>query len=113
MHELSITSYLLDAVQEEAERLGASRVVGIDLVIGERMAVIDESLRYCFELLTPGTVAEGAAINVRRVGMRFRCPEHGEYPAGATDFACPECGTVGEIAEPATQLLVESLEIER
>ncbi|HEX4214536.1 MAG TPA: hydrogenase maturation nickel metallochaperone HypA [Candidatus Dormibacteraeota bacterium] len=113
MHELSITSYLLDAVQEEAERLGARRVVSIDLVIGERMAVIDDSLRYCFELLAAGTPAEGASVNVRRVSMRFRCPEHGEYGPSGADFACPQCGAVGEISEPATQLLVESLEIER
>jgi hydrogenase nickel incorporation protein HypA/HybF len=113
MHELSIMSYLLESVQEEAEKLGARRVLSIELVIGERMAVIDDSLLFCFDLLTPGTVAEGANVHVRRVGMRFHCEIHGDYARAGDDFQCPSCHRVGQLTDAGQELLVESMEIER
>jgi hydrogenase nickel incorporation protein HypA/HybF len=113
VHELAITTYLLESVAGEAERLGARRVMRINLAIGERMGVVEDSLRFCFGLLTPGTVAEGASVGVRHVEMRFDCPDHGTYPRAGDDVACPRCRRVGALADPGDELLVESMEIER
>jgi len=113
LHELSVMAYLLERVEVHAERLEASKVVAINLVVGERASVVDDSLLFAFDLLTPGTVAEGAKLNVRRTLMRFECsacevdfhPEHG-------DFCCPRCGAVGTATEDGSELLIESLEFQ-
>ena len=112
MHELAITSQLLESVEREAERVGARRVLRINLVIGERTGVVDDSLRFCFEMLAPGTVAEGAAVEVRRTPMRFGCDEDGPYSRSGDDFRCPRCGRVGAITDGGAELLVESMEVE-
>jgi hydrogenase nickel incorporation protein HypA/HybF len=112
MHEMSVMSYLLEAVEQEAGRIGARKVVGIDLVIGERTSVIDDSLLFCFDLLTPGTVAEGARIHIRRTPMRFQCEADGLYTRSGDDFRCPRCGTVGRLTDEGSELLVESIEVE-
>jgi hydrogenase nickel incorporation protein HypA/HybF len=104
-------SDLLDTVLREAERLGAEKVIGIDLVIGERMSVIDDSMLFCFDLLTPGTVAEGAKIHIRRTSMRFHCEQHGEYGRQGDDFRCPDCHQVGTLTDKGSELLVESIDI--
>lgn len=112
MHELSIMTHLLEAVEGEAQRRGASRVVAINLLIGER-AGIDDSLRFYFDLLTPETVVSGAELHIRRTSMRFHCAgcDDGYVPQGA-DFQCPRCGTVGRLTDDGSRLTIESIEIE-
>jgi hydrogenase nickel incorporation protein HypA/HybF len=113
MHELSIAAYLLEAVQSQADESGAGRVLAINLVIGDRAGIVDDSLRFSFELLADGTLAEGAQLNTRRTPMRFHCDAcaHAYTPLEA-DFRCPDCGTVGRMTDDGSALLIESIEIE-
>ncbi|MDQ3813472.1 MAG: hydrogenase maturation nickel metallochaperone HypA [Armatimonadota bacterium] len=106
-------SYLLESVEEQARQLGARKVLAINLVLGER-AGIDDSLLFYFDLLAPGTLAEGAKLNVRRTAMRFRCERcESDYSPVGADFGCPQCGTVGQLTDDGSELLIESMEIER
>jgi hydrogenase nickel incorporation protein HypA/HybF len=113
LHELSVMSYLLEAVEEQARQHGASKVLAINLVIGERASVIDDSLLYYFDMLTPGTVVEGARLNTRHTRMRFHCPScDQEYTRAGDNFCCPRCGEVGQVTADGSELLIESIEIE-
>src|SRR5262249_14507891 len=114
MHEFGVMSYLLEAVEEKAQELGATRVLAINLVIGDRASIVDDSLLYYFDFMTPGTVAEGAQLNTRRVPTRFRCDRCDKLyePVGA-DFRCPDCGKVGQLTEEGAEFLIESIVIER
>ena len=113
MHELSIMSYMLEVVEEQAQAVGASKVLAINLVIGERSSIIDDSLLFYFDMLTPGTRAEGARINIRRTRMRFHCdPCDDDYSPTGADFRCPHCGTVGRVTADGSELLIESIEVE-
>ena len=106
-------SYLLETVQEQAQQAGAVRVRAINLVIGERASIFDDSLLFYFDLLTPGTVAEGARLNVRRTAMRFHCATCAEEYGRVDDtFGCPRCGTVGQVTADGSELLIESIEVE-
>jgi hydrogenase nickel incorporation protein HypA/HybF len=113
MHELAVMSYLLESVEEQARRAGASKVLAINLVIGERASVFDDSLLFYFDLLTPDTLAAGAHLNVRRTAMSFHCAacERDYSPVGDT-FSCPTCGVVGQVTDDGTEMLIESIEIE-
>ncbi len=113
MHEFSVMSYLLETVQEQAREHEARKVLAINLVIGERAGIVDDSLSFYFDMLTPGTVAEGARLNVRRLPMRFYCDQCGAgySPVGA-DFDCPTCRTTGRVTDDGSALLIESIEIE-
>ncbi len=105
-------TYLLDAVEREAQQLGAKRVRAINLAVGER-AGVDDSLLFYFDMLTPETVVEGATLNIRRTPMSFHCDNCGEnYAPKGGDFDCPHCGTVGRLEDDGSQLLIESIEIE-
>ena len=106
-------TYLLEAVEEQARESGAQKVLAINLVLGER-AGIDDSLLFYFDQLTPGTLADGAKLNIRRTTMTFHCATcNDEYsPAPARgDFGCPRCGAVGRLTNDASDLLIESIEI--
>lgn len=113
MHELSVMSYLLETVEEQAQLAGANKVLSINLVIGERASVFDDSLLFYFDLLTPGTLAEGARLHVRRTAMRFHCERcANDYERVGDDFRCPGCHTVGQVTDDGSELLIESIEVE-
>jgi hydrogenase nickel incorporation protein HypA/HybF len=113
MHELSIASYLLEAVIDHAHEIGASRVLAINLIVGERAGVVDDSLRFSFEMLAPGTLAEGAQINTQRTAMRFHCAGcDDDYAPAAGDFCCPRCGNYGQVCDDGSALVIESIEVE-
>jgi|SRR5579859_7919881 len=113
MHELSIAAYLLEAVDGHARQLGASRILTINLLVGTRAGVVDESLQFSFDMLAPGTLAEGARIVTRRSGMRFHCAGCAtDYDPGDGDFRCPHCGTFGQVVDDGSSLLIESIEID-
>jgi hydrogenase nickel incorporation protein HypA/HybF len=64
-------------------------------------------------MLTPDTLAEGARLNMRRTRMSFHCTQCGEsYAPEYANFECPRCGTIGQLADDGTSLLLESIEIE-
>ncbi len=113
MHELSVMAYMLESVEAHAQRIGAKKVLAINLVIGERASIIDDSILFYFDALTPGTVAEGAQLNVRRTCMQFHCAAcDDDYTPSGSDFRCPRCHTVGQVTDDGSELLIESMEIE-
>ncbi len=114
MHEFSLMSYLLEAVEAKAQAVGASRVIAINLALGDRASIVDDSLLYYFDMLAPGTLAEGAQLNVRRVPTRFYCqPCQTTYPASGFDFSCPTCHAIGQLTAEGGELLIESIVIEK
>ena len=113
MHEFSIMAYLLEAVEEQARRCGASKVVAINLTVGERAGIVEDSLAFYFDMLTPGTVVEGARLNVHYLPIRFHCePCASDYAPSGADFGCPHCGAIGQLVSDGSELLIDSIEIE-
>jgi Zn finger protein HypA/HybF involved in hydrogenase expression len=65
MHELSIVAGLIGQVQQELRRAGAhGRVKRLDVVIGRLSGVHCDSIRFAFELLSPGTIVEKAGLEI-------------------------------------------------
>jgi len=62
MHELGITSRLLDVVVERAAAAGATRISEVHLEIGEESDVAPEALRHYWPQVSGGTAAEGATL---------------------------------------------------
>ncbi|MGI8858249.1 MAG: hydrogenase maturation nickel metallochaperone HypA [Thermomicrobiales bacterium] len=113
MHELSVMAYMLESVEAHAQRIGAKKVTAINLVIGERASIIDDSILFYFDALTPGTLAEGAQLNVRRTRMQFHCPTcDADYAPSGVDFRCPDCEAVGQVTDDGSEMLIESMEVE-
>ncbi len=67
MHELSIAAALLETIDEEQRVHGFDRVLRVRLRIGRYSNVVPEALRFGFEALAAGTVAEGAVLDFEEV----------------------------------------------
>ena len=93
MHEMSLTEGIVGIVEEEARRLGGVRVRAVVLEIGALACAEAESLRFCFDVVSRGTPAEGARLDIVRVpgaGWCFDC-QH-EVALDGRFGPCPECG---------------------
>ena len=93
MHEMGIAQELvniaLDAIPEDMEN---PRVETIYLKIGKLAAVVDHSLRFCFEIITKDTALENAKLEIENVAVRARCKacEH-KWEVSGPVFQCPSC----------------------
>lgn len=70
MHEMAITQSVVDAVCEHA---AGRRVHSVRLEVGALCAVVPDSMQFCFDLATAGTVADGARLDVDVQPGAARC----------------------------------------
>lgn len=114
MHELAITQSVLDIAVGQARQHGAWRITAVNLVVGELTGYVPDSIQFYFDLLSRGTLAEAAALNVRRVPTRVRCRQcQAEFqPEEGVLWVCSACGSLGGDLLSGNELLVESIEVE-
>ncbi|MFC2013608.1 hydrogenase maturation nickel metallochaperone HypA [Chloroflexota bacterium] len=73
MHELSVTQSILDIALEKAEEAQASRVIRINLVIGELSSIIDDCIQFYFDFLSSDSMANGATLSFTRIPIQVCC----------------------------------------
>jgi hydrogenase nickel incorporation protein HypA/HybF len=113
MHELTIVSNMLRILQEQAERHQVDRIVKVRVKIGEFTAVLPEVFKSCFELLTQGTIAEGAQLEINNIPIRARCLGCSQvFDVSNFCFVCPECGNGKIDVITGRELCIESMEAE-
>ena len=114
MHELSITQNVLKIVVEHGQRAGAKRVTVIHLVVGQLTGLVDDSIQFYFDMLSPGTLAAGARLNIKRIPAQLRCRSCGqEFALLDKRWACPHCSSVGGDVVRGREFLIESIEVEQ
>jgi hydrogenase nickel incorporation protein HypA/HybF len=89
MHELGIAQEIIAIVAEHA---GAARVTRVVLEIGRHALILPDSIRFCFDLCSEGTVAQGARLEIREVPGRALCRDCGEEVALEEPFGLCDCG---------------------
>lgn len=113
MHELAITQSMLDLVVEQAKQAGGSKVARIDLLVGEMCGFVKESVQFYFDLLSKGTIAEGASLNFTMVPATARCKVCGKiFEMKEFSWACPDCAQTSLDVIGGKELRVESIEVE-
>ncbi|SHE76182.1 hydrogenase nickel incorporation protein HypA/HybF [Caldanaerobius fijiensis DSM 17918] len=112
MHELSVTQALVDMAVSEAAKAGATSIDKINIVVGELTGIVGESVQFYFELISAGTLAEGAQLSFRYVPAEFHCDKCGyNYNRNGFSFRCPKCGNAGVITKRGNELYIENIEV--
>ena len=94
MHELSIAESVLEIVEATARRSGATRVNTVRLEIGALSCVGTDALRFCFDAVTRGSIAEAAELEIETVEGQAWCMPCGQTIAvSALGEMCPQCGS--------------------
>lgn len=114
MHELPITQGILDTALAAARQADAQRILAIDLVIGALSGVVDDSVQFYFDILSQGTLAEGATLRFRRPQASATCLDCGATFLAAPPLApaCPACDSPAVRVDGGREFFVESIEID-
>ncbi|HEX6736266.1 MAG TPA: hydrogenase maturation nickel metallochaperone HypA [Azonexus sp.] len=113
MHEMSLAEGVLQLVEETARRERAQRVKLVVLEIGRLSSVEPEALRFCFEAVTHGGLAAGAALEIVEVaGSGWCMPCAATVPLAESFGACPQCGSYQVQPTGGTEMRVKEIEIE-
>ena len=113
MHELSITQNILDLALQKAEEAKAKEIKKINLVIGTMTGVVEDCVRFYFELLSKGTPAEKTTLAFNMVSPRAKCRACGKsFELKEDDLTCPFCHSNSLELTAGKELFVESIEVE-
>jgi len=113
LHELGITQNLVEIAANTARANGAARVLSVSVTIGELAGVIPEAVEFAFDVVTRGTLLEGAKLVIQRIPGRGRCAACGtESPIDQYTFSCPVCDAPALDRLQGDELKITELEIE-
>lgn len=92
MHEVSLMQTTLDIAFDHAAQQGAQHIHWIKLRVGELSGVIPEALALAFEIVTAGTIAANARLEVETVPVICHCPAcHQDFQPTDWVYVCPTC----------------------
>jgi hydrogenase nickel incorporation protein HypA/HybF len=94
VHELSICLGIMEVATTALEKLPrpVPRVLRVTVRVGRLTAVVSDTLRHYFDLLTPGTALDGTELVIDEVPIRGRCADcAGRFEIETLSFTCPLC----------------------
>jgi hydrogenase nickel incorporation protein HypA/HybF len=110
VHEFGLCQSILTAVEGRA---AGRRVTGVRVRIGALHRVFDEAFDQAFSLMSEGTVADGAEVDLVVVPVQATCRACGEVTVSQDQVvACPQCGSLELDRQGGDELVLESLVLE-
>ncbi len=113
MHELPVTQSILEIALRHAEAAGAKRIVQLNLVIGQFSSIVDDSVQFYWDIISRGTIAEGARLHFERTPGQLRCTACGHvFSINGEDYVCPVCGDTQVMVVSGDDFRLDSIEVE-
>ena len=107
MHEMALAEGILAVALDAAE---GQRVHRVRVRVGELQRVVPDVLNFSFELLIPGTLAEGAVLELEDEPARVRCRYCGaQTQIRDAALACASCGAIEIEVVAGADILVEGV----
>jgi hydrogenase nickel incorporation protein HypA/HybF len=104
MHEMSLAEGVLQLIEDSARQQSFTRVVAVWLEI--------EAMKFCFDAVTRGSVADGARLEVILTpgsGWCMSCAK--TVPLSDVYGGCAECGEYQVQVTGGTEMRVKELEV--
>lgn len=111
MHEYSIARALLDSVEAEAGRRGATAVTALTLKLGELSGVEPQLLLSAYELCRERSIAERATLAIVPVAALWACPHCARPISRGAVLRCPDCQRPAHLAA-GDEIVLERIEME-
>ena len=113
MHEMSISEDVLRILEQNARTHGFDRVNAVYLEIGSLAGIDTQALRFSFEVVASGTLADDARLEIDAVPATAWCELCADnVTLGRRLDACPNCGSFHLTITSGDQMRVKQLEVE-
>jgi len=112
MHEVGVMESALGIALKRAADEGAQHIHQLTMRVGPLSGVVAEALEFAFDVLSQGTIAEGATLQVERVPIVCYCRTcRREFQPDDLFCECPRCHTPGGEVRQGRELELASLEV--
>src|SRR5690349_9067413 len=112
MHELGITMEIIDMISNQAAQYESSRVRRVVMEIGVLATVLPDSVKFCFDLCSEGTVVEGAKLEIVEIMGKGACQKCGRFIETQDPFVICTCGSMEIEWKTGHELKIRELEID-
>ena len=111
MHELMITENILEIALRYAEKEEAARITDLFLVVGDLSSVVDDSVGFYWDIVSKGSIAEGASLHFRRIPAEFSCLDCDYRFNPYENLTCDICDSTRIKILAGQEFYLESIEI--
>jgi hydrogenase nickel incorporation protein HypA/HybF len=112
MHELSLAQNILDIVREYLPKQQAT-LKEVHVQIGSSLAVVPESLQFCYETLVQNTPYAASKMVIHLLPVKAICTIcNTTTVVNNAQFICPECGAHNLKTVQGNELIVSHLEVD-
>lgn len=113
MHELAYAQDIITIIEEKREQEKFVHVKNIKVKVGKFCGIEPDSLEFCFELCSKGTVADGAKLEIDVTPFRIFCRVcKEEYEMDKYIYSCPVCSGSDVVDVSGREIKLSELEVE-
>ncbi|HXH65088.1 MAG TPA: hydrogenase maturation nickel metallochaperone HypA [Mariprofundaceae bacterium] len=113
MHEISLCEDVVQLIEAQAGVQGFRRVRTVRLEIGSLAGVEIEAMRFGFDAVARGSIADGASLEIIEVPGTAWCPHCRKQVGVELRFdACPDCGHQPLQLTAGDEMRILELEVE-
>ncbi len=113
MHELAVTESILEIALRHASQQNARRITDLFIVMGAWSSTVDDSVQFYWEMISEGTLAQGAQLHFRRIPTRLECKSCGHsYQPDGRQLQCPNCQSLQVKVKTGEEFYLEAIEVE-
>ena len=113
MHELAITEQILNLALRHAGEANARQVTDLHLEIGALSTIIDDSVQFYWDIISQGSLCQGAALHFHRTPARLHCQDCDQvYTLEHELTACPHCDGIHVKIISGQEFQLTSIDIE-
>lgn len=106
-------SEALRMAEEAAKTAGADRILKLRLRVGSLSGVAPDALRFAFDAVSQGTMAEGAVLEIEQVRAACWCATClAEFECADFFNECPRCHNPGGEMRRGRELDIAAVELE-
>ncbi len=113
MHEMSLCEGIVQVLEDQAEAQHYTRVKQVWLEIGALAGVEIEAMRFSFDVVTRGTLAEHAQLHIIETpGQGWCLPCAKTISISQRHDPCPDCGSYQIQVTGGDEMRIKELEVE-
>jgi hydrogenase nickel incorporation protein HypA/HybF len=112
MHEVGIMQEAVRMAIETAQAKAAGRIHCLRLRVGSMSGAVPDSLRFAFDMVCAGTMAEGATLEIETVTAVCWCePCQAEFQCEDFLNECPRCHSLSNELRRGRELELAAVEV--
>ncbi len=114
MHEITPTQNLVNIALSQAQAQQAARVISVYIKRGQLSDITAESIRFYWDVLSEGTICEGAQLQFEEVPALITCDDCKHATVLEDELGpCPKCGSTRLQVSGGEDLQLAGIDIEQ